>query len=89
MICFSQSHGLFQTFAVRETDVSRHNGGTSGAPLRPLRNNSALIVTNISPGASKDAMFFSMHKFVGGVQTPGEFVFLFFLLTDLNCQAII
>ena len=24
------------TFAVRETEVSRHNGGTSGAPLNPL-----------------------------------------------------
>ena len=24
------------TFAVRETDVSRHDGGTSGAPLKPL-----------------------------------------------------
>ena len=24
------------TFAVRETDVSRHNGGTSGALLKPL-----------------------------------------------------
>ena len=23
------------TFAVRETDVFRHNGGTSGAPLNP------------------------------------------------------
>ena len=23
------------TFAVRETDVSRHKGGTSGAPLKP------------------------------------------------------
>ena len=31
-----------QTFAVRETDVSRHNGGTSGAPLKPLRDDSAL-----------------------------------------------
>ena len=30
------------TIAVRETDVSRHNGGTSGAPLRPLRDDSAL-----------------------------------------------
>ena len=30
------------TFAVRETDVSRHNGETSGAPLKPLRDNSAL-----------------------------------------------
>ena len=33
-----------QTFAVRETDVSRHNGGTSGAPLKPLRDDSALIL---------------------------------------------
>ena len=32
------------TFAVRETDVSRHNGGTSGAPLKPLRDDSALKV---------------------------------------------
>ena len=31
-----------QTFAVRETDVSRHNGGTSGAPLKPLRVDSVL-----------------------------------------------
>ena len=30
------------TFAVRETDVSRHNGGTSDAPLKPLRDDSAL-----------------------------------------------
>ena len=30
------------TFAVRETDVSRHNGGTSGAPLKPLKDDSAL-----------------------------------------------
>ena len=30
------------TFVVRETDVSRHNGGTSGAPLKPLRDDSAL-----------------------------------------------
>ena len=30
------------TFAVRETDVSRHNGGTSGAPLKLLRDDSAL-----------------------------------------------
>ena len=29
-------------FAVRETDASRHNGGTSGAPLKPLRDDSAL-----------------------------------------------
>ena len=31
-----------QTFGVRETDVSRHNGGTSGAPLKPLRDDSSL-----------------------------------------------
>ena len=30
------------TFAVRETDVSRHNGGTSSVPLKPLRDDSAL-----------------------------------------------
>ena len=30
------------TFAVRETDVSRHNGGTSGAPFKPLIVDSAL-----------------------------------------------
>ena len=30
------------TFAVRETVVSRHNGGASGAPLKPLRDDSAL-----------------------------------------------
>ena len=30
------------TFAVRETCVSRHNGGASGAPLKPLRDDSAL-----------------------------------------------
>ena len=29
-------------FAVRETNVPRHNGGTSGAPLKPLRDDSAL-----------------------------------------------
>ena len=30
------------TFAVRETDVSRHNGGASGAPLKPFRDDSAV-----------------------------------------------
>ena len=30
------------TFAVRETNVPRHNGGTWGAPLKPLRDDSAL-----------------------------------------------
>ena len=31
-----------QTFAVRETDVSRHNRGTWGVHLKPLRDDSAL-----------------------------------------------
>ena len=30
------------TFAVRETDVSQHNGGTLGAPLKPHRDDSAI-----------------------------------------------
>ena len=30
------------TFAVRETNVSWHNGGNSGAPLKTLRDDSAL-----------------------------------------------
>ena len=38
-----------QTFAVRETDVSRHNGGTSGAPFKPLRDDSALRALSYSP----------------------------------------
>ena len=44
-VAFSQPILLtFPTLAVRETDVSRHNGGTSGAPLKPLRDDSALRV---------------------------------------------
>ena len=38
------------TFAIRETDVSRHNGGTSGAPLKPLRDDSALTAAPAPPG---------------------------------------
>ena len=30
------------TFDARETNVSRHNGGTTGAPLKPLRDDNAL-----------------------------------------------
>ena len=30
------------TFAVRETDVSKHNVGSSGVPLKRLRDDSAL-----------------------------------------------
>ena len=33
---------IVPTFAVRETHVSRHNGGTTGAPLIPLRVDSAV-----------------------------------------------
>ena len=40
------------TFAVRETDVSRHNGGTSGAPLKPLRDDSALRALSSLRGLS-------------------------------------
>ena len=32
------------TFAVRETDVSRHNGGTAGVTLKPPRDDSALFI---------------------------------------------
>ena len=38
------------TFAVRETGVSRHNGGTSGAPLKPLRDDSALCFAVAADG---------------------------------------
>ena len=40
------------TFAVRETDVSRYNGGTSGAPLKPLRDDSALRALSSLKGLS-------------------------------------
>ena len=42
-IFFFNIRNQVPTFAVRETDVSRHNGGTSGAPLKPLRDDSALM----------------------------------------------
>ena len=42
------------TFAVRETDVSRHKGGTSDAPLKPLRDDSALRALS-SLGGSRGA----------------------------------
>ena len=41
-LSINQFSHTVQTFAVRETDVSRHKGGTSGAPLKPLRLDSAL-----------------------------------------------
>ena len=42
LIAFNPFLPTVPTFAVRETDVSRHNGGTSGAPLKPIRDDSAL-----------------------------------------------
>ena len=43
------------TFAVRGTDVSRHNGGTLGAPLKPLRDDSALRRTLLVEAAPRVA----------------------------------
>ena len=37
------------TFTARETDVSQHNGGTSGVPLKPLRDDSALRDSAMGP----------------------------------------
>ena len=42
-----------QTFTVRETSVSRHNGGTSGAPLKPLRDDSAMRALSSLRGGQK------------------------------------
>ena len=44
------------TFAVRETDISRHNGGPSGAPLKPLRDDSALRALSTLKKKSKKAV---------------------------------
>ena len=40
------------TFADQETDVSWHDGGTSGAPLKPLRDDSALRTLSSLRGLS-------------------------------------
>ena len=40
-------NGAFNICCPRDC-VSRHNGGTSGAPLKPLRVDSALILTPLS-----------------------------------------
>ena len=42
LLTLNQFLPTIPTFAVRETDVSRHNGGTLGVPLKPLRDDSAL-----------------------------------------------
>ena len=63
------------TCDVRETDVSRHNGGTSGAPLKPLRDDSALRTlssyggTRGSPIMPRDAVSRTAH--VGTVGKNG------------------
>ena len=52
------------TFAVRETDVSRHNGGTSGAPLKPLRDDSALTanVGTVGMNGLRSETFFHHYQ---------------------------
>ncbi|XP_063888776.1 uncharacterized protein LOC135115748 isoform X2 [Scylla paramamosain] len=45
----------------------------TAAPYIPLRMNPTVPGDSLGH-AHKDAMFFSMHKFVGGVQTPGVLV---------------
>ena len=47
------------------------------APYIPLRMNPT-VPGDTHGHAHKDAMFFSMHKFVGGVQTPGKQFVIFF-----------
>ena len=56
LVSFNPFMPTVPTFAVRETDVSRHNGGTSGAPLKPLRNDSALRGVRGSPIMPRDAV---------------------------------
>ena len=47
------------TFAVRETDGSRHNGGPLSAPLKPLRDDSALRALSSLMSLMKSAMKFN------------------------------
>ena len=72
------------TFAVRETDVPQHNGGTSGAPLKPLRDDSALRALSQSlgqqmlnatvgiNGSAKDGMR-PVCGMGGNITLPGKF----------------
>ena len=55
-------------FALRETDVSRHNWGTSGAPLEPRRDDSALSggqkwVNTCEIGGARGLLAFPSHFF--------------------------
>ena len=49
------------------------------APYIPLDMNPVLAGID-ERAVSKDAMFFSVHKFIGGVQTPGGFFDMFSFL---------
>ena len=52
-------------FAVRETDVSRHNGGTSGAPLKPLRDDSVLrALSSLRVSVWRTRQFFQFYYYI-------------------------
>lgn len=53
------------------------------APYVPLRMNPT-VPGDTEGHAHKDAIFFSMHKFLGGVQTPGELL----RVTNLFCRKL-
>ena len=59
---------LCPTFAVRETDISRHNGVSLGAPLKPLRDDSALRWGMCRPAtlASSCCKLFGLLRVLGG-----------------------
>ena len=64
------------TFAVRETNVSRHNGGPSGAPLKPLRDDSALRALSSLSGyqtfLSDYQTFAHALSHLSGTESPPE-----------------
>lgn len=52
------------------------------APYVPLVMNPT-VPGDTEGHAHKDAIFFSMHKFVGGVQTPGELLAVIYSSQDI------
>ena len=50
------------TFAVRETNVSRHNGGTAGSPLKALREDSALSRTIVTQSLGQQMLNATVGK---------------------------
>lgn len=52
------------------------------APYVPLLMNPA-VPGDTEGHAHKDAIFFSMHKFLGGVQTPGELLPIIYMYQDI------